>query len=319
MRDYGEVMFADYCNHEHILNAERFAAISRYCTHLQVLFVGWNHDPDWDGSVLALFTQQRTTLQTFVLPTFDMVDLAGCSALRFYATLSRLRQLCLSSHYMGDPLLMDVARSCTELRDIYLYKCDTSNTEMFFTFLKLIPNLELLHIRGEDDDDSSDDESDPCFVSDLLSTLPLQNRKLRTLILNDLLIPRLPHITAQSFPTLRLLDISGRIGPSSFKIENLVDFLQALQALQFLHIDEHDMFFADSDSILLKFIPRTIHVFVSFKPYVRNRLLVNLVRKGTIFDKERFHNIVYPPPWDGLENDIFMDNWEYTYGCAQLW
>ena len=314
MRDHSEVMFTDYYNHKHILNAERFAAISRYCTHLRVLFVGWNHDPDWDGSVLELFTQQRTTLQAFVLPTFDMVD-SGDSALRFYATLSRLQQLRLSSHNMADPLLMDVARSCTELRDIYLYKCDISDTEMFFTFLKLIPNLELLHLCDEeDDDDSSDDESNSSFVPDLLSTLALQNRKLRTLILNDLFIPRLPHITVQSFPSLSMLDISGRFGPSLSKIENLVNFLQALQALQILHIDERDMFLADSDDILLKFMPRTINVFVSFQPFVRNRLLIDLVRKGALFEKEPFHNIVYPPQWDGLENDIFMDKWEYIYG-----
>ena len=95
--------------------------------------------------------------------------------------------------------------------------------------------------------------------------------------------------------------------------------MQALQALQFLYIDEHDMFLADSDDILLKFMPHTINVFVSFQPhvYVRNRLLVDLVRKGALFEKGHFHNIVSPLPWDGLENDIFMDNWEYTYGSRQ--
>ena len=300
-------MFIDYYNHKHILNVERFAAISRYCTNLRVLFVGWNHDHDWDGSVLELFTQQRTTLQAFVLPTFDMAD-SSDSALRFYATLSRLRQLRLSSHDIVDPLLMDVARSCTELRDICLYKCDIFDTEMFLTFLKLIPNLELLHICGNDNDDWSDDESNTSL--DLLSTLSLQNRKLRTLILNDLPINSLPSITPQSFPTLRTLDISRRSRPSSHRIENLVNFLQALQALQFLHIDDFDMFLADSDETLLESIPRTIKIFISFGLYVPDPPLFDFLQKGAIFDK----NIAYPPRWDGLDKDIFTDGWEYTYG-----
>lgn len=305
MRDYGEIFLVDYYfNHKHILNAERLAAIARYCNNLQLLFVGWNHDPDWDESALESLVQQRTTLEAFILPTFDMID-SGDSPLCFYATLRKLRELRLSSHDMGDPLLMDVARSCAELRALYLYNCDFSNTEIFFAFLKLISNLEVLHICGG--------ESNPSFIPDLLSTLPSQNHNIRTLILRGVSIPRLPLITSESFPFLHVLDIAARLDRSSTKIENLTNFIQALQALRFFHIDECDMLLANPNETLLMFTASATKVFVFFPPYSYNSLLDNLVQKGAIFKK----NSCRLWPWDGIDCDVFVEGWEYIYGSGE--
>lgn len=310
---YYQKFLVEFDDHNHILNIKRLAAIARYCTNLRVLFLGWNHEPAWDKSVLKLFTQQRTTLQAVVLPTFDMSDL-GHSVLRFYATLNSLRQLRLTTQNMGDPLVMDVARSCSELRDVYLNGCYFPDTEVFVSFLKLIPQLEVLHFNNEGcEDDYSNPELHPYFVPDLLSKLPLQNRKLRTLVLRNLAIPHLPHITTESYPTLRVLDISLRQSQLS-KIENLVGFLQALQALQILHIDELDLFLSGPDDILLNFIPGTIKVFTSCQILSSNVIIVDLIRKATLFDKSRFHKNLGPLPWDGLDNDIFMYDWEYSFG-----
>jgi F-box-like len=312
-RDYDDGYVHYFCN-KHNLNSEKFAAIARYCTDLQVLYVGWSHFREWNPSVLKLFTGQRTTLQTVVLPTIGMTD-SGHSVLRFYATLSRLRELRLTSQYMADPLIFAIARSCTELRDIYLYRCHIFSVEKFLAFLELIPNLEILHLLGEQNEDLiNDNVSISSFVPDLLSKLPLQNRKLCTLILQNVFISRIPYITPQSFPNLRVLDISWRAGESPEKIENLVNFLESLENLQFLHIDDRDMFLADSNDVLVNFIPRTIKVFVHHNQFYRpESILHNLIREGALFSKGLFHNTVEPSPWDGLERDVFIDDWEYKF------
>jgi hypothetical protein len=98
------------------------------------------------------------------------------------------------------------------------------------------------------------------------------------------------------------------------KIESLIQFLQALHALQCLHIDKKDLFGYDSDDSLLNFIPRTINVFVSRQPYSHNDTLFNLLQRRVVFEK--FSYTIFAPA-DGLDNDIFMKDWRYNYGRTE--
>jgi hypothetical protein len=140
---------------------------------------------------LESFSQQRRTLTALVLPMFDMAG-SGDSVLRFYTTLTSLRQMRLTSRNVANPLVMDVARSCTELRDIYLDDCEFSTAKSLLAFLNLVPNLDVLHLQGGE----YQSLVEPSLIPDLLSTLPLQNRKIRTLALHHLYIPRLLSITS---------------------------------------------------------------------------------------------------------------------------
>ena len=317
--------------HKETFAPDRLAAVTQYCNNLCELFVGCtclnyddviDEDTDWFGRVdewLRDLVRARSTLELLVTPVFLSPELPFVKSDdgAFEPPLANLTRLYIcKSNYLSHHLV-EVAKSCKRLREVYISQAKGVKITDFIEFLCLVPNLEVLHVESMRFEGQS--QIDPNQIGAILATLPSTSPRLRTLVLHHIQLPQtFPIITTESFPELRLLDLydasyltslflSNSRQPPSPRIQNLSIFLQNLRALEILHIDCGNLRLFDSQEFVWDILSPRVQIYTSQNFLSMGSAIAEAVVAGRLKYSIDWLN----QEWAGLELDHFVRDWRF--------
>jgi len=311
--------------HDETFIPESLAVITQYCSNLRELFVGCRCLSCVDGyeeeADLEWFVGLNQWVQEIVLKS-PMLELLVTPVLYnpelFFAKfdtetldtpVANLTRLYLSKSNYLSRHLVDVAKTCKMLREVYLSHARDVCIADFLEFLRLVPDLEILHVIamtfGSDNGNRPSRDSD--HIGAILDALPSTSQQLRTLFLDHVSLPTIfPAITTESFPKLRVLGLDHQ--PASHKIQNLLSFLQNIRSLEILHIDCRTLQLSNSTELVSDVLSPRVAVYTPQNALSSKSPIAEAVGAG----KLKYSTSWLRQNWAGIEADAFVTNWTFN-------
>ena len=246
-----------------------------------------------------------------------------------FGMLVRLKKLYVSkSDDLADGDLAQLVLTSPHLRELYLNECQKLTVDGLIHCVSSFSKLDILHLeefyfyRNERRAVHKEIEATVRIIEALA-----RHRCLRTLRLHRVsLIHVLPELSTDSFPRLRVLDLSFNYDSSLCPFfTNLPTFLGNLPALQVLHLDREHICLGDG-RLICDVLPPTVKVYTFVRRVVSSPVMqyregryVSLdpgldgleemllaVEDGRLFDKDRMESRA---GWPEFED--FSEGWKY--------
>jgi len=221
--------------------------------------------------------------------------------------LANLTRLYISKSNYLSRHLVDIAKTCKMLREVYLSHARDVLIADFLEFLRLVPDLDILHLIAMTfgSDNKNQPGRDSNHIGTILGALPSTSPQLRTLFLDHVSLPTIfPTITTESFPKLRVLGLDD----PSHKVQNLSSFLENLLSLEILHVDSITLQLFDSTELVSDVLSPRVAVYTPQTALSCNSPIVEAVGAG----KLKYSTPWLRQNWAGVEADAFVADWTFN-------